>query len=240
MKKEEKKVLRGKSKIKAVIFDVGGVLALGKNSKTIRKGDKRTLGVHQYIAKKLNVPLDQWLDSIDSVYADAIEGKISKEKTLKTISRNNHISMEKLEDLFKTAYKKHFEQNKQLFKQAFTLKQLGYKIAVLSDQWPVSKEALMPQRLYKQFDEVVVSCDVGARKPNPKIYKILLKKLKIPVKKCLFIDNQKWNLVPAKKLGFRIILFKDNKQLFSNPLWKRLKYEKQGIFSSLKLRKSSR
>lgn len=206
--------------IKAVIFDVGGVLALGSDSKKL-KGN-RTFGVHQYMARKLNIPLDQWLDSIDSVYADAIEGKISKEKILKTISRNNHISMEEIERLFKIAYRKHFKQNKQLFKQAFKLKQLGYKIAILSDQWPVSEEALMPKKLYRQFD-VVVSCDVGARKPNQKIYKILLKKLKLPAKKCLFIDNQEWNLLPAKKLGFRTIPFKDNKQLFSNPLWIRLK-----------------
>ena len=72
--------------IKAVVFDVGGVLALGKNQEIIKRKGNRTFGVHQYIARKLNVSLDQWLDSIDSVYADAIEGKISKEKTLKTIS----------------------------------------------------------------------------------------------------------------------------------------------------------
>lgn len=223
MKRGEKKLLRKKSKIKAIIFDIGGVLALGKNLIIIKRKGNRTFGVHQYMAKKLNISIDQWLDSIDSVYADAIEGKISKEKTLKTISRNNRISMKKLEDLFKTAYKKHFEQNKQLFEQAFKLKQLGYKISILSDQWPVSKEALMPQRLYKQFDVVVVSCDVGVRKPNPKIYKILLKKLNLPTKKCLFIDNQKWNLISAEKLGFRTILFKDNKQLFSHPLWIKLR-----------------
>ena len=209
--------------IKTVVFDVGGVLALGKNQEIIKRKGNRTFGVHQYIARKLNVSLDQWLDSIDSVYADAIEGKISKEKTLKTISGNNHVSMEEIERLFKISYRKQFEQNKQLFEQVFKLKHGGYKIAVLSDQWPVSKEALMPKKLYKEFDEVVVSCDVGARKPNPEIYKILLKKLNLPAKKCLFIDNQKWNLVPAKKLGFKIILFKDNKQLFSNPLWMRLK-----------------
>ena len=64
----------------------------------------------------------------------------------------------------------------------------------------------------KKFDEVVVSCDVGIRKPNPKIYKMILKKLKLKGKSCIFIDNQKWNLIPAKKLGMKTILFKDNKQ----------------------------
>jgi len=61
---------------------------------------------------------------------------------------------------------------------------------------------------------LILSCDVEIRKPNLKIYKLLLSKLKIPAKNCLFIDNQKWNIEPAKKLGFQTILFKNNKQLF--------------------------
>jgi putative hydrolase of the HAD superfamily len=72
----------------------------------------------------------------------------------------------------------------------------------------------MPPRLYKKFDEVVVSCEVGMRKPNPKMYKLILKRLKISPKQTLFIDNQEWNTKPAKKLGEKVILYKNNKQLF--------------------------
>ena len=80
----------------------------------------------------------------------------------------------------------------------------------------------MPKNLYKDFDEIVVSCDVGMRKPNPKIYKLILKKLKLKPSETIFIDNQKWNINPAKKLKMQTILFKDNKQLFENPKWKKL------------------
>jgi len=216
----KKGILNKKSNIKAVIFDVGGVLVLGKNTKTGK--NNRTLGVHEYVVKKLKISLDQWFDSIDSAYSDSIEGKVSKEKTLKIIAKNNKISQDKLEKILKKAYRNHFVQNKQLFEQAFKLKQLGYKIAVLSDQWPISKEAIMPDKLYKKFNPVIVSCNVGVRKPNPKIYKITLKSLKLPAKACLFIDNQTWNIKPAKKLGMKTILFKNNQQLFENKLWKSL------------------
>lgn len=202
-----------KREVKAIIFDVGGVLAIGSIPKKHR-GRLHHTKVHEYIAKRLKISLDQWFDSIDSNYADSIEGKISKEKTLKIITKNVRVSVKKLEKIMIKAYKKNFNQNKQLFEQAFKLKKQGYKIAVLSDQWPPSKQALMPDKLYKKFDEVVVSCDVGVRKPNPKIYKLLLKKLKLPAKQVLFIDNQEWNIKPAKKLGMKTILYKNNKQLF--------------------------
>jgi len=200
-----------KKEIKAIIFDVGGVLAIGES---MIVNNKQRNSVHLDIAKGLKISLDQWFDSIDSTYADAIEGKISREKTFKIVSKNVKTSRRKLEKIILKTYKKNFNQNKQLFKKAFELKKQGYKIAVLSDQWPTSKQALMPDKLYKKFDEVIVSCDVGVRKPNPKIYKLILKKLKLPAKQTLFIDNQEWNIKPAKKLGMKTILYKNNKQLF--------------------------
>jgi len=202
-----------RGEIKAIIFDVGSVLALGSALKR-KRGMLHHTTVHEYISGRLKIPLDQWFDAIDTTYAKTIEGKISRAKALKIISKNVKVSVRKLEKIVLKAYKKNFKQNKQLFKKAFELKNKGYKIAVLSDQWHLSKEALMPPRLYKKFDEVVVSCDVGVRKPNPKIYKIILKKLKLPAKQTLFIDNQEWNIKPAKKLGMKTILFKNNEQLF--------------------------
>jgi len=219
-------------KTKAIIFDVGGVLALPSAPVRLIQDTHlagvpahcghRNRGVHEYIADKLKIFLDQWFDSIDTIYAKSIEGKITKDKLLTILSDNLKISKEKIHKLIVKAYKLNFKQNKQLFKQAFKLKKQGYKIAVLSDQWHLSQEALMPKRLYKNFDAVVVSNKAGVRKPNPKAYKLILKKLKLKSQETLFIDNQEWNIRPAKKLGMKTILFKNNKQLFSDKKWREL------------------
>ncbi|MBU2104279.1 MAG: HAD-IA family hydrolase [Nanoarchaeota archaeon] len=211
-----------KSEIKAIIFDVGGVLALGKENLKPCHQRLHHIGVHQYISSKLKISLDQWFDAIDTIYALAIEGKISESKLMNTMAKNTKTTTQKLRKIVIKAYKRKFKQNKQLFKQVFKLKQIGYKIAILSDQWHLSKEALMSDKRYRRFNPIVVSCDVGIRKPNPKIYKLILKKLKLKPSECVFIDNQKWNAEPARKLGIKTILFKNNKQLFKHPVWKRL------------------
>ncbi|MDP2672298.1 MAG: HAD family phosphatase [Nanoarchaeota archaeon] len=208
-----------KNRIKAILMDVGGVLALGGNSKW-EKGKFIPSGVHLDMAKKLKISIDQYLDSIDTTYVYSITGKLSEKKVMETLSRNFGITSKKLKNFYLNSYKKIFKQNKELFKKLFELKKRGYKIAVLSDQWFLSKEALMPEKLYKTFDEVIVSCDVGIRKPNLKIYQLAAKKLNLSPKEILFIDNQKWNLEPAKKLGMKTILFKNNKQLFSDEKWR--------------------
>jgi len=220
MKKRKK---QRNSQIKALIFDIGGVLQISKQQEKIVK-DKNLKkfyncnhihkGVHESISNKLNISLDQYFDSIDTSYAKSITGEIPEKKALQQIAKNLKISEKKLKRLFITAYKKNFKFNKQLFKQALKLKKQGYKIAIFSDQWYLSKDALINKKITKYFSPVIISCDSGMRKPNPKFYRLLLKKLKIPSKKTLFIDNQEWNIKPAKKLGMHTILYKNNKQLF--------------------------
>jgi len=210
-----------KQLIKAILLDVGGVLALGESSER-KRGKFIPSGVHLNMAKKLNISIDQYLDSIDSTYVSAITGKLSEKKVIETLSKNFGISSKKLKRLYLDSYKKNFKQNKELFKELFKLKKRGYKIAILSDQWFLSKEALMPDKFYRNFDEVIVSCDVGIRKPNKEIYQLAVKRLNLSPHEILFVDNQKWNILPAKKLGMNTILFKSNKQLFSDEKWRNL------------------
>jgi putative hydrolase of the HAD superfamily len=191
------------NKIKAIIFDIGGVLQLG---------GKRTSGVHEEMAERLKVSIDQYFDAIDTIYAKSIEGKLSEERTLKEMAKNLKTTTKKLKAFYKTAYKKHFTLNKELLAYSLKKKKQGYKIAILSDQWWLSKEALITKIFYKNFNSVVVSTDVKLRKPNPKIYFLTLARLKVKARESVFIDNQKWNIKPAKKLGMKTVLFKNNKQ----------------------------
>ena len=200
-------------KIKAIVFDVGGVLALPKTPTTIKKRGHVHLGVHEYIAGKLGISLDQWFDSIDTSYAKAIEGKISRNKTLSIISKNVKISPKKLEKIILNAYKRDFKHNKELYKLAYKLRKNKYKIGILSDQWYLSKQALISKKIIKRFNFTIISCDVGIRKPNLKIYKLMIKKLRFKPEEIMFIDNREWNIAPAEKLKINSILYKDNKQL---------------------------
>ena len=200
-----------KEEIKAVIFDVGGVLSTSDFTNKYFP-DGRHKGVHEQISRELNIPLDVWLDAIDETYVKAIEGKLSEKEAIRTISKNVEISRYNLKKVILKAYKTHFKDNKELYNFAFSLRNSGYKIAILSDQWPISEKALINKKYLKKFNIVVISCRVKLRKPNSKIYKLTLKKLKLPAKNCVFIDNHQWNLNPAEKLGMKTILFISNNQ----------------------------
>ena len=192
--------------IKAILFDVGGVLEWSDN------GKDNTKSVHGYVATKLKVDLDTYFDIIGKVHDDAIEGKISKKKMLKIMSDEFKVGAKKIEKLYSEGFKKVFRSNKELYKIAYSLKEEGYKIGILSDQWWLSNDNLIKPEMTKKFNEVIVSCDVKIRKPDLKIYEFALKKLGVKASEMIFIDNREWNVESAEKLGIRGIVFENNKQ----------------------------
>lgn len=202
--------MTNKIQIKAVIFDIGGVFALGKD---LSQNGSRTKGVHEAISKSLGISLDQWFDTIGEIYEKTITGKTTEKQFLSFLSKIFKKDSTYLRNLFFKNYKLNFRQNKSLYKFAEKLNK-KYKTAILSDQHPISNDAVVPKNKIKKFDVVVISFKVGLRKPNPSIYKLTLQKLKLRPEECVFIDNQVWNLTPAKKLGIHTILFKNNNQVF--------------------------
>ncbi len=208
-----KKRFENKNKIKAVVFDIGGVLFLG--DKKVKYGHQN-INVHKYLSKKFNLSLKKWFELIEEDYEKAITGVQSKNKLLKKLSKKLNTSSEKLEKLFIKAHKKYFRKNKGLFKKAKKLKKEGYLIGILSDQTYFSYDALVKKNGFDFFDSNIISCKEGMRKPNKKFYRLSKKELekikKISYKEMVFIDNRKWNLKPAKELGMKTIHYKNNKQ----------------------------
>jgi len=206
-----------KVKIKAIIFDVGGVLKIGRFSiMKFKVGDEESY--HLDMSKYLQMSLDSWFDAIDKTYADSFEGKLGDKEVGKIIAKNLKINLKNLIKTSDKVFKKFFKKNKKLCKIAFDLKKKGYIIGILSDQWAFSKRILTPREDVKGFSPVIVSCDVGVRKPDVRIYKLLMKELRkkkkgIRASEVLFIDNRDYNLKPARRMGMKVILFKNNKQV---------------------------
>ncbi|MCL5730445.1 MAG: HAD hydrolase-like protein [Candidatus Pacearchaeota archaeon] len=192
-------------RFKAIIFDLGGVLSVGKK-------EEFAIGVHEFVAKKLKLSLDQYMDSIDEIYSAAISGTIPRQKVVAIMSKNLNITPKALKEIYFKAYKKNFRRDKGLYHLALDLKKKGYKIAIISDIWCIAKEALLDNRYYKKFDVVIASCDVGSRKTGTEIFKVALRKLDVSAHEALFTDNQKWNLIAPRKIGVKPILYKNKRQ----------------------------
>src|SRR6201987_1145588 len=51
------------------------------------------------------------------------------------------------------------------------------------------------------FDHVIESAKIGLRKPDPRIYTMMIETLKVDPKNCIYLDDLGVNLKPARELG---------------------------------------
>ncbi len=80
----------------------------------------------------------------------------------------------------------------------------GVQTALVSNSWG-PRDGYPWERL-PRFCEVVVSAEVGIRKPDSAIYLLAADKLGRAPAECVFVDDVEVNLVPARALGMRTIL----------------------------------
>src|SRR3984885_4077150 len=55
------------------------------------------------------------------------------------------------------------------------------------------------------FDHVIESAKIGLRKPDPRIYRMMLDALKVNPKHCVYLDDLGVNLKPARDMGMTTI-----------------------------------
>ncbi|MDQ3620806.1 MAG: HAD family phosphatase [Actinomycetota bacterium] len=90
------------------------------------------------------------------------------------------------------------------------IKEAGFKTALLSNSWGSS---LYPRsRLVDLFDEVVISGEVGMRKPDPRIYALALERIQVAPHRSVFVDDHPGHLAAAHDLGLMTLLHRSPQQ----------------------------
>lgn len=78
-------------------------------------------------------------------------------------------------------------------------------LALLSNAMPSIKRVFENAGFMELFDGAVISCDVGAVKPDEKPYRALLEYLDVNPASCVFCDDIAGNLETASRLGMRAV-----------------------------------
>ncbi len=79
----------------------------------------------------------------------------------------------------------------------------GIRTALVSNSWGTRRydRALLTEA----FDAVVISGEVGMRKPTPEIYRLAAQRVGVPPERCVFVDDLPFNLAPAAQLGMATV-----------------------------------
>ena len=84
----------------------------------------------------------------------------------------------------------------------------NYSLAILSNDVKEWSNYLRGKfDLNRLFKVIIISGEVGYRKPDKRIYNILLDKIQSPPSDCVFVDGRCKNLRPASEIGIKTIRF---------------------------------
>lgn len=79
----------------------------------------------------------------------------------------------------------------------------GVRTGLVSNSWGTRR---YPRELLEDlFDGVVISGEVGIRKPAPEIYALGAESVGLEPRDCVFVDDLPFNLEPARELGMAVV-----------------------------------
>jgi len=190
--------------IKAVIFDLGGVLI-----------EDVLYQLSGEIALKEKLNQDTLFEVIHGRYWRLFRtNKLSEEKFFGNAKKD--LKLKTSIKSLKAMARKYTKINQKVLKIIKKLKRNYPLYAFNNEAKPWNEFKKNKYKLNKLFVKLVSSCDERLDKPNPLFYKRLMKRIKQNPRNCIFIDDKAENLKPARKLGMQTILFKSVEQLIKD------------------------
>ncbi len=186
--------------IKLIIFDYYGVTTKGSYQDTCR-----------WLSKKYHLSYELVYQVIYHKYfSRAALGKITERESLLRPIREFG-----LRETPESIMLKHISfqvENKPVVRLMLQLQKDGYKILILSKNTPPQfKAALKKLKTRAYFKNIINTFDLKLPKASIKTIRYILNKFKVKPEQTIMIDDQDFNLSAAKKIGVKVILYKNLK-----------------------------
>jgi len=182
-----------------VVFDLGGVLL--------------TWNPNGIAASAFDAPHDQAL-AFERVFGhpDWVEldrGTLPVAEAVERAARRTGLDESKLTALF-DAVPRFLQPMLPSLDLVTAVREAGHRLFVLSNLHRSSLAHVdSAYRIFDLFDGRVVSCEVGACKPEPLIYEFLLESFALDPLETVFIDDMQAKLDAAAAFGIRTVRFAD-------------------------------
>jgi len=82
-------------------------------------------------------------------------------------------------------------------------------VGLISNAWDGMRPFLVKSGLIELFETVIISAEVGAMKPDAKIYRLALEQAGVQASEAVFIDDMPVNIDACKQIGMHGVPFKN-------------------------------
>ena len=96
------------------------------------------------------------------------------------------------------------QHDEAMFDAVAAVRRAGVRTGLVSNSW--GEEGYDRTRFGELFDVLVISGEIGIRKPAPEIYALAAERLGREPERCVFVDDLPGNLKPARAMGMATVL----------------------------------
>ncbi|HLF91496.1 MAG TPA: HAD family phosphatase [Anaerolineales bacterium] len=188
--------------IKAIAFDIGGVLEITPD-----------LGVNEKWEERLHLQPGELNQRARKVWHEGGIGLMSLEEVHTNLGELLEISREQVDEFMEDVWVEYLGALNVELAEYFRSLRPRFQTAILSNSFVGARER--EQEAY-HFDEmcdfILYSHEVGMQKPDPGIYALTCERLGLQPSEVIFLDDREGAVDPACEFGIHGILFKDNAQ----------------------------
>ena len=161
------------------------------------------------IAADMGIPEPKFREIWDKSDDDRTLGTTSFEDIISEILNANGI-FEK--DLFDMIVRKRYECTAEAFchkdpdiiPMLKALRDKGIKVGLITNCYFEERDAITNCDMYDFFDALCMSCEIGIKKPDPRVYELCAEKLGVKIDECLYVgDGGSNELQAAKAVGMK-------------------------------------
>ena len=192
--------------IKAIVFDIGGVLEITPD-----------LGIDAKWEQKLNLKPSELNQRLGEVWGGGSMGTISIQQVHQRIGEIMGWEEPQVNELMDDVWKEYLGTLNMELVEYFRNLRPRFKTAIISNSFVGAREK---EAEHYQFDTIcdfiIYSHEVGLRKPDPRIFSLACERLSLQPNEVIFVDDHADVYVFAIEMGMHCFEFKENAQIIAD------------------------
>lgn len=190
--------------IKAIGFDIGGVIL----PYSIPQQKK-------FIADSLDVGLDEVIRAYRKYLPWLEIGALDREEFWADLIKETGSKADPKESVH--VWTDHYIRENPVMAQIIglvdRLRESGYRVGILSNIDEAHGVINLHRHIFEHFDEVLLSYQIGTRKPDSQAFRLLAQRLHVELEELVFIDDLQLNIDAATAIGVNGIHFETYEKL---------------------------
>ena len=188
--------------IRAVVFDIGGVLEITPHTGWVEKWEARLHLSPGELGKRLS---EGW--------EDGSVGKLSAEEVAQHVAKSMGIDQEQAKALMADFWQEYLGELNSELAAYFASLRPRYHTALLTNSFPGAREKEQERYHFDQMcDLLVYSHEEEFAKPDRRMFALTCERLGVQPTEMIFLDDHERPVVAARALGIHAILFRDTAQ----------------------------